>query len=596
MVSICDLPNEILFTIFRNLATCLPSPRVTPLTRRDEEPWIDIPRYTPDSGLLGACLVNQRFRSIATPILYNHVIIAGFDLRYATIPFRHSTINAHALTPLIMSNHSARAYIRHLSIRAVPVDIGRLSSVNYLDVTSKALLVFFLWLLDEDQLSSIEMGYSGVLPGCPKFNGLRSLEHTHRRPKTKIISRRRRGSMEYNFSPTLNTLSYGQLNQLKRLRIWHEIDHTWWKLFRATKKLKSISLRLNTPSRCDVLYSAPLLGPKESEDLLQLEHLDMQSSMETYWGIGFPYSLNQFIEVDFLRSLSIRNCFDAGKVLNAAAPNLTNLRSLMVSESCSIEVFNEVLYALPGTLQTLVYENLRLKIDRETQIQRNAIIRHGKTLRILSINISQRRRRDNDCPTEIPSGNINIPSGSDDTFSAEQDGSLSVMDLLTLLSLEEISLPICHRDVFMLAQLPKLRAISITTHYVPLPCGSLDCTTSAVSNLWILLQSWVNSVDQLIQSSDYDRYFATICQHEDSKDTHAIMPEPIKQPLNLKAFSHIGFPKVYEDTLDMEPENEYYILRDHTDENGDTSSRVYYAKIHEFGRQYPDIMIFEPFA
>ncbi|KAF3171271.1 hypothetical protein TWF225_005423 [Orbilia oligospora] len=593
MVSICNLPSEILFTIFRNLSTCLPSPRVTPLTRRDDEPWIDLPRYTADSGLLGACLVNQRFRSIATPILYNHVIIAGFDLRYATHHIFHSTINAHALTPLMMPNHSARAYIRHLSIRAAPVDIGWIPSVNYLNVKSRALLVFFLWLLDEDQLSSIEMGYSGVLPGCPKFNGLRSLEHTHKRTKTRSVSRRW-GRIETNSSPTLNTLSFGQLNLLERLKIRGEVDHGWWKLVRATKKLKSLSLRLNTPGRYNAVDLAPLPAPKEPGELLQLEYLDMQTRTDTYWGIGFPYGLNQFTEVNFLRSLSIRNCFDAGEVLHAAAPNLTNLRSLMVSESCSIELFNQVLHSLPGTLQTLVYENIRLKIDGETRIQRNAIIKHGKTLRKLSIYISQRRTRDSDCPAELPSGNI--PSDSANISSAEHDDGFSVMDLLAFSSLEEISLPICHRDVLMLAQLPKLRAISITTHYAPLPCGILDCTTSSISNLWILLQSWANSVDQLLQSPDYDRHFATICQHEDIRDTHAIMPEPIKEPLNLKAFSHIGFLKAYEDALDTEPENEYYILRDYADENGDVSSRVHYAKIHEFGRQYPDIMIFEPFA
>ncbi|KAF3284239.1 hypothetical protein TWF970_011461 [Orbilia oligospora] len=245
----------------------------------------------------------------------------------------------------------------------------------------------------------------------------------------------------------------------------------------------------------------------------------------------------------------------------------------------------------------LVYENLRLKIDRETRIQRNAIIKHGKTLRRLSIYISQRQTRDTDCPAELPSGNI--PSDSANTSSsssAEHDDGFSVIDLITFSSLEEISLPICHRDVMMLTQLPKLRAISITTHYVPLPYGSLDCTTSVIGNLWILLQSWANSVDRLLQSPDYDRYLATICQHEDSSDTHAIMPEPIKEPLNLKAFNHTGFLKAYEDALDTEPENEYYILRDHTDEEGDVSSRVHYAKIHEFERQYPDIMIFEPFA
>ncbi|KAF3140971.1 hypothetical protein TWF703_002478 [Orbilia oligospora] len=570
MVSICDLPNEILFTILRNLSTCLPSPRVTPLTRGDDEPWVDLPHYTADSGLLGACLVNQRFRSIATPVLYNHVIIAGFDLRYATHHIFHSTINAHALTPLMMPNHSARAYIRHLSIRAAPVDIGWIPSVNYLNVKSRALLVFFLWLLDEDQLSSIEMGYSGVLPGCPKFNGLRSLEHTHKRTKTRSVSRRW-GRMETNSSPTLNILSFGQLNLLERLKIRGEVDHGWWKLVRATKKLKSLSLRLNTPGRYNAVDLAPLPVPKEPGELLQLEYLDMQSRADTYWGIGFPYGFNQFTEVNFLRSLSIRNCFDAGKVLHAAAPNLTNLRSLMVSESCSIELFNQVLYSLPGTLQMLVYENLRLNIDRETRIQRNAIIKHA----------------------ELPSGNIH--SDSANASSAEHDDGFSVIDLLTFSSLEEISLPICHRDVFMLAQLPKLRAISITTHYVPLPYGSLDCTTSAIGNLWILVQSWANSVDRLLQSPDYDRHFATICQ-QDNSDIHAIMPEPIKEPLNLKAFNHIGFLKAYEDVLDTEPENEYYILRDYTDENGDVSSRVHYAKIHEFGRQYPDILIFEPFA
>ncbi|KAK6518648.1 hypothetical protein TWF506_005782 [Arthrobotrys conoides] len=128
---------------------------MTPRTRVEDEPWTNTPRYTADSGLVSACLVNQRLRSIATPILYHHVVVAGFDLNYDIRARFHSVINARVLTPLIMPNHSGRAYIRHLSIRPVPLGPGNYPA-NLLTSKSKVLLIFLLWLLDEDQLSSIE--------------------------------------------------------------------------------------------------------------------------------------------------------------------------------------------------------------------------------------------------------------------------------------------------------------------------------------------------------------------------------------------------------------------------------------------------------
>ncbi|KAK6503748.1 hypothetical protein TWF481_008752 [Arthrobotrys musiformis] len=587
MVSISNLPNEILLKIFENLSTCLPPPRTTQQTRKRDDPWINLPRYAADNGLASACRVNRQFRELVTPILYKNVIIGGFDIRYSALARHRSVTNAHVLTPLIISNHSGRKYIRHVSIQPGTIEAPQGIRTNNLDRRCRALLIYFLWLLDPDQLSSLGTGYSGILPGCLKFNRLKSLMHTHRCPPS--LARRWRPPTELNYSPALNVSSFGRLDLLETLKFRLELHSAWVELVSVSKKLKHLSLR--PVGDIDIFAEpvTPLPPAKTLENLLRLESLDVQLPLDPSWDTFLPYQLDQFLQVKFLRSLCIRTCFGADVVLDAASPRLDNLTSLAVSGPCSTVFMDRVLYRLPRTLETFAYEN-NYTDNEKRFVERGAILRHAKTLRLLSLYITGNVQIRT--PIDIPLGNVKSPV---DAPPANPEDPFSIVDLCSLLQLEEVALSTHYKNISMFSRLPKLRALSILSRYFRLERWMVEYNPTSHTNLWILLQSWMNAVHNTMDPPETEGNSGT-AQVQNPNDTggQGALLEHVSKPHQLKAVKFISFRLV--PSQGFNARNDYYILREGVNDTGGSTAIVRGpVQVHEVEREYPDIRIFNPF-
>ncbi|KAK6523492.1 hypothetical protein TWF281_001473 [Arthrobotrys megalospora] len=427
-----------------------------------------IPTFHPSLGdLYTCCLVNKFFNSIATPVLYRHIV-----LRIGTRGFAN-----HVVRSLLSKQYQSHRFIREISVEVQSFyeDAQFLGIFNPEDVEKTAIhIAAFVESLAEEQLQSLNSEVLDIFKYVPPLYHakIKSL-HCSCALLTEDFSRK-------PLLPSLRALTYRGLSPFIS-----EIGPSWPALRKYTKRLTSLSLESDGQ-----LSISPQPNFLERIGFETLEHLKLRGfrTLETK-----DSSVLNLIPLQNVRKLEIIDCQASPALLApqmARFTNLTNLAFYGISTSQQDEylsgVIDDMLLNLSSLLYSLHWTAFAYK-DSEYPSKR-ALQRHSATLRKLWLEIGYRTRN-------ITSRNLRRSHYQYETkyqmksipIRSEVDGVLDLEALSQLPHVEYLAIPVAapERWTSWAPSFPKLRSF-----YLVNSCKLYS--TSARPATKCFRQEWIN--------------------------------------------------------------------------------------------------------